>query len=269
MPVLILLVMIIAIVIVFMFYPKWQDQRIVKSPFPNEWQKIVDRRIPFFSKLNGDMQKQLQSKIKLFIAKKDFSGCGGLVINDEIRVTIAAEACLLLLNRKAAVYPSLRYILVYPSAFKKNGPQQHEDGTVSHAETGLLGESWSNGKVILSWDDVESGIADFNDGNNVVLHEFAHQLDSASGVTNGAPILRKNSYQTWSKAFSTEFEGLIEARNHQYKAVMDYYGATNPAEFFAVATETFFEKPAQMSTKHPELFEELKTYYCVDPRTWE
>lgn len=253
----------------FFYYPKWRDQRIVNAPFPSAWQKVVDRRIPFFKKLGETAQKQLQDDVKLFIAKKDFTGCNGLEINDEIRVTIAAEACLLLLNRKIGVYPSLRYILVYPSAFRKNGPQQHEDGTVSHANTGLLGESWSNGKVILSWDDVESGIENFEDGNNVVLHEFAHQLDSASGVTNGAPILRKNSYQTWAKSFSTEFEGLIKARDHQYKAVMDYYGATNPAEFFAVATETFFEKPEQMSTKHPELFEELKTYYCVDPRAWE
>ena len=206
----------------------------------------------------------------MFLAKKNFYGCGGLEINDEIRLTIAAEACLLLLNRKTDVYPGLRHILVYPHAFKTEHQQHNPDGTVSELEGGMLGESWGNsGKVILSWDDVEKGAENFQDGHNVVLHEFSHQLDSESGVTNGAPPLRKKSYQAWAEVFSEEFQNLIKASNNNYKSVMDYYGATNPAEFFAVATETFFEKPNQMSNKHPELYDELKTYYCVDPRLWQ
>ncbi len=263
------LIIVAAIVVVAVFLPRWRRRYIQGKPFPTDWQAIVERRLPFFHKLDTQLQQQLRGQIQMFLSRMKFYGCNGLQLTDEIRVTIAAEACLLLLNRKTRVYPGLRYILVYPSAFKADGKQHNEDGTVSHVRTGLLGQSWSNGKVILSWDDVEHGVENFYDGTNVVLHEFAHQLDSESGATNGAPRLIKNSYQSWAKTLSSEFESLNKAAEHNIKSVMDYYGATNPAEFFAVATETFFEKPGQMKDTHPELFEELKTYYAVDPRLWQ
>ena len=264
-----MLFIIVAIATISLTYPGWRDKRILKGSFPADWQAIVHRRLPFLEKLNESEQKQLQDMIKLFVAKKHFYGCGGLEINDDIRVTIAAEACLLLLNRQTGVYPTLKHILVYPSAFKVERQQHNSDGTVSQMKSGLLGESWDNIKVILSWDDVEHGIQNFNDGHNVVLHEFSHQLDSESGSANGAPLLRKNSYQLWAKVLSKEFEALVKASRDHDKAVMDYYGATNSAEFFAVATEVFFEKPQQMSHKHPELYNQFKTYYCVDPLLWQ
>lgn len=263
------LIIVAAIAVVAVFLPRWRRRFIISRPFPADWQVIVDRRLSFFHKLDPQLQKQLRGRIQLFLSRMKFYGCNGLQLTDEIRVTIAAEACLLLLNRKTRVYPGLRYILVYPNAFKTDGKEHNEDGTVSHVKTGLLGQSWSNGKIILSWDDVEHGVENFHDGNNVVLHEFAHQLDSESGATNGAPRLIKNSYQSWAKILAGEFESLNKAAEHNIKSVMDYYGATNPAEFFAVATETFFEKPQQMKDIHPELFEELKTYYSVDPRFWQ
>ena len=264
-----LIFIIVTIVVISLAYPGWRDKRILKCSFPTHWQATVHRRLPFFEKLSDAEQKQLQDMIKLFVAKKYYYGCGGLEINDDIRVTIAAEACLLLLNRKTGVYPSLKHILVYPSAFKVDRQQHNQDGTVSHKNSGLLGESWDTSKVILSWDSVEHGIQNFNDGHNVVLHEFSHQLDSQSGSANGAPLLKKNSYQLWAKVLTKEFKALVKASEEHNKAVMDYYGATNPAEFFAVATEAFFEKPQQMSNKHPELYNEFKTYYCVDPLLWE
>ena len=263
-----LLFIIVTIIAISLAYPNWRDQRILKHPFPSHWQIIVERRLPFLHKLAEAEKKQLLDMIKLFVAKKNFYGCGGLEINDDIRVTIAAEACLLLLNRDTGVYPALNHILVYPSAFIVERQQHNADGTVSQVSNGLLGESWNNSKVVLSWDSVEHGIENFNDGHNVVLHEFSHQLDSESGSTNGAPLLKKNSYKVWAKVLSEEFESLVNASENHDKTVMDYYGATNPAEFFAVATEAFFEKPEQMSIKHPELFKEFKTYYCVDPRLW-
>jgi Mlc titration factor MtfA (ptsG expression regulator) len=264
-----MLLIIVAIATISLMYPGWRDKRILKRTFPSNWQAIVHRRLPFLEKLSESEQKQLQDMIKLFVAKKNYYGCGGLEINDDIRVTIAAEACLLLLNRQTGVYPTLKHILVYPSAFKVERQQHNSDGTVSQMKSGLLGESWDNSKVILSWDDVEHGIQNFNDGHNVVLHEFSHQLDSESGSANGAPLLRKNSYQLWAKVLSKEFEALVKASEGHDKAVMDYYGATNPAEFFAVATEVFFEKPQQMSHKHPGLYNEFKVYYCVDPLLWQ
>lgn len=264
-----LLLFLIIIAAIAFNYRKWRIQYVLRKPFPAHWGKVVERRLPFFHKLPAEMQGQLQDRIQLFISRMKFYGCNGQEINDEIRVTIAAEACLLLLNRKTQIYPGLRSILVYPSAFKTNHDRHNPDGTVSRVQLGMLGQSWSNGKVILSWDDVEHGIEDFQDGNNVVLHEFAHQLDSESGSTNGAPRLIKNSYQSWAKTLSSEYETLVQATEHHLHSVMDYYGATNPAEFFAVCTETFFEKPGQLHGAHPELFDELKTYYCIDPRTWQ
>jgi len=138
--------------------------------------------------------------------------------------------------------------------------------TASHA---VLGESWDHGRVILSWDDVEKGAADFSDGHNVVLHEFAHQLDSLSGSTNGAPVLRRNSYKSWASVLTQNYEDLQQRSVRAQKTVMDEYGTTNPAEFFAVATETFFEKPLQLKDRRPELYEELATYYAVDPIAWQ
>ena len=264
-----MLLIIVTIVAILFVYPDWRDKRILKRPFPAHWQVIVERRLPFLQKLGEAEQKQLQDMIKLFVAKKNFYGCGGLEINDDIRITIAAEACLLLLNRDTGIYPMLKHILVYPSAFKVERQKRNPDGTVSQVDSGLLGESWDTSKVILSWDDVEQGVENFNDGHNVVLHEFSHQLDSESGSANGAPLLKKNSYQVWAKVLSNEFEALIKASEGHDKTVMDYYGATSPAEFFAVATEAFFEKPQQMSNKHPALYNEFKTYYCVDPLLWQ
>ena len=264
-----ILFIIVTIVTISFVYPGWRDKRILKRPFPTQWQATVHRRLPFLQKLSEPEQKQLQDMFKLFVGKKNFYGCGGLEINDDIRVTIAAEACLLLLNRNTGVYPTMQHILVYPHAFKVERQHYNPDGTVSQVKSGLLGESWDTSKVILSWDDVEHGVVNFNDGHNVVLHEFSHQLDSESGSANGAPLLKKNSYRLWAKVLSKEFKALVKASEGHDKAVMDYYGATNPAEFFAVATEAFFEKPQQMSNKHPELYNEFKTYYCVDPLLWQ
>jgi Mlc titration factor MtfA (ptsG expression regulator) len=181
----------------------------------------------------------------------------------------AAEACLLILNRPTSLYSKLRSILVYPDAFVAQREQPDAAGVLSNHPVGLLGESWDNGRIVLSWDDVERGAHNFTDGHNVVLNEFAHQLDSEAGGCNGTPRLKPSRYQSWAKVLSAEFAALQHSAAHHKHAVEDYYGATNPAEFFAVATETFFEKPQLMASKQPHLFNELADYYCVDPRQWQ
>lgn len=264
-----LLFAICVIAVLVLSYPAWKRRRALATPFPDEWHAIVIAKLPFFPRLRASEQQQLLDLIRLFIVDKQFHGCGGLVIDDEIRITIAAEACLLLLNRKTDIYPRLKHILVYPWAFSVDHEVFNPDGTVSIEPRGLLGESWHNGKVILSWDDVEHSVADFKDGFNVVLHEFSHQLDSENGWPNGAPEMRMNSIQVWAQVFSQEFSRLTEAAMQQQQTVMDHYGATNPAEFFAVATETFFEKPLEMQQAHPALYAELQKYYRVDPQAWQ
>jgi len=253
-----------------LYVPRYRLAKAVAAPFPDEWIAIVERNIAVYKSLPMALRLQLRTLIKQFLHQKHFSGAGGLEITDEIRVTIAAEACMLLLNRKSNVYPSLRYIIVYPAAFVVDRPQGDAAGVVNEGRKGLLGESWSNGKVILAWDNVLHGSKNFADGQNVVLHEFAHQLDSESGSTNGAPILTgKNCLRTWASTLSGEFEELQKDAWKGKRSLIDHYGATNPAEFFAVATETFFEKPARMAKHHAELFEVLRCYYRVDPREWQ
>ncbi len=187
--------LVLAAIAVALLLPHYRLKKALNAPFPDEWVEIVERNIAVYPKLPMDLRVQLRQLIKQFLHQKHFSGAGGLEINDEIRVTIAAEACMLLVNRKTNVYPSLRYIIVYPAAFVVDRPQGGADGIVSEGRKGLLGESWSNGKVILAWDNVLHGSRNFVDGQNVVLHEFAHQLDSESGSTNGAPILAGNNCQ--------------------------------------------------------------------------
>jgi Mlc titration factor MtfA (ptsG expression regulator) len=262
-------VLVLSAVTVALVLPRYRLKKAIEAPFPPEWVAIVERNIAVYPQLPMPLRLQLRGLIKQFLHQKHFSGAGGLEIDDEIRVTIAAEACMLLVNRKTGVYPSLRYIIVYPAAFVVDRAQGSEDGIVSEGRKGLLGESWSNGKVILAWDNVLHGSSNFVDGQNVVLHEFAHQLDSESGNTNGAPILSGNNcMRSWAATLSGEFDDLQKDAWKGKRSLMDHYGATNPAEFFAVATETFFEKPAQMAKHHAELFEVLKCYYRVDPGDW-
>jgi len=255
---------------VALIWPKYRLKKALAAPFPEEWIVILERNIAVYKNLPMPLRLQLRQLIKQFLHQKHFSGAGGLEITDEIRVTIAAEACMLLVNRKTHVYPALRYIIVYPSAFVVERSQGGADGIVSEGRKNLLGESWSNGKVILAWDNVLHGSMNFVDGQNVVLHEFAHQLDSESGSTNGAPILAgANCLRTWATTLSEEFEELQKDAWKGKRSLIDHYGATNPAEFFAVSTETFFEKPEQMARFHAELFEVLKCYYRIDPRDWQ
>jgi Mlc titration factor MtfA (ptsG expression regulator) len=238
------------------------------KPFPPKWEEILNRSVVLYRHLPEPLKKELQGHIQVFLDEKIFEGCGGLKITDEIKVTIAGQACILLLNRKPTYYPKLYTILVYPSAYEAKkvtvkGMEHTEEMTVR------AGESWTRGEVVLAWDNVRQEAIDLAFGHNVVLHEFAHQLDQEDGNANGAPILEKGtSYRTWAMVLSKEYEKLKRKTLSGRKDIMDDYGATNPAEFFAVATETFFERPKQMKLTHPELYNELESYYGLDPLKW-
>jgi len=254
------LLLVVVACAVYLAFSRWRERKLRLQPFPVEWEPALERGVPVYQSLPEDQQQRLRELVQVFVARKEFYGCAGLTVTDEMRVVIAAQACLLLLNNHKRVYPKLRSILVYPSAFRVDRADHRDDGTVASGGRDLAGESWSNGKVILSWDDVTRGVSDFSDGNNVVLHEFAHQLDSESGSTNGAPNLRRNSYRTWSTVFSSHFDNLRHRAMRRRATVMDTYGTTNPAEFFGVATETFFEKPSELARRRPDLYEELRRY---------
>jgi len=238
-------------------------------PFPDEWEKILERNVSLYRYLPDALRDQFHNDIKIFITEKHFEGLGGLEMTDEIKVTIAAEASMLLLNRKNSDYPKLTSILVYPNTYVTNQSTPIGGGIYIEGQSVRLGESWQHGSVVLAWDNVKQGAVNAQDGHNVVLHEFAHQLDQEDGLADGAPILEKqSSYTTWARILSKEYEQLRSYAEHHKKSVMDKYGATNPAEFFAVATETFFEKPVQLKKKAPDLYAELKSFYNVDQIEW-
>lgn len=246
-----------------------QRRKLRAQPFPAAWRDIVKRRVPYVRALPADLQLQLKRHIQVFVAEKAFIGCAGLEITDDIRVTIAAQACLLLLNRPRGYYPNLRQILVYPGGFVVQRSHTDDSGVAHHDRQALSGESWSQGQVVLSWRDTLEGAAAPHDGQNVVIHEFAHQLDQETGVANGAPALARGAqYARWSQVLGDEFAQLQARSSHAHPALFSDYGATDPAEFFAVISEVFFEQPQRMAKEHPALYRELSQLYRLDPLSW-
>jgi hypothetical protein len=244
-------------------------RQLTAMQFPQEWKTILERNVALYRYLPEDLREQLRNDITIFVAEKRFEGLGGLALTDEIKVTIAAEACMLLLNRENRYYPGLTSILVYPSAYVAEETAHIGGGIYVEGPVVRLGESWKHGSVVLAWDNIKQGALNPRDGHNVALHEFAHQLDQEDGMADGAPILGKqSSYRVWASIMSEEYERLRSGSAHHKKSVLDEYGATNPAEFFAVATETFFEKPRQLKRKSPYVYAELKEFYKVDPAEW-
>ena len=254
------------VVAVFALLRKWRRERLEKSPFPAKWLGILRERMPYYRLLSPDEQAQLQKLIRVFVAEKKFEGCGGLEMTDEIRVTIAAQACILLLNREHDHYAGLHSILVYPSSYRAPSKFVDPAGVVHEGDEGRLGEAWLRGSIILSWDDVRRDSRDIDDGFNVTFHEFAHQLDQQDGTFDGAPLLEKRShYRSWARVLMKEYKALNEAAERGQETLIDQYGATDPAEFFAVVTEAFFEAPRALKEKHPELYEELQKFFHQDP----
>ncbi|MCA1856587.1 zinc-dependent peptidase [Massilia oculi] len=263
--------------------PKWRLRRALARPLAPDLVAVLARNIPQYAGMDGDERLRLQRLVQRFLHEKTFVGCAGLEITDEMRATIAGQACLLVLGRAgeaARAYPSLHAVLVYPGAFLVPRREVDAAGVVTEQRQDLLGESWGDGRVILSWDHVrrEGALAgavagDADDAarpaHNVVLHEFAHQLDSESGSTNGAPYLGSTErYRSWSEVLSRNFAGLRRDAMWGQQGVLDHYGASSPAEFFAVATESFFEQPWALAARHPDLYEEFLKYFRVDPRRW-
>jgi len=240
--------------------------RVRSQPFPDSWLFILERNVPYYARLSPSEQQELRNDIQVFIAEKNFEGCGGLVMTDEIKVTIAAYACILLLNRQHDFYPRLQSILVYPDAYPVPVIRLGPGDQIIEDHEMRLGESWRTGAIVISWNHVLHRPADPTGGRNVALHEFAHQLDHEDGSANGAPVLPKTSmYAAWARVLGREYKELSEAAANNCPTLLDKYGATNPAEFFAVITEYFFEQPQQLKEKHPELYEELRQYYRQDP----
>ena len=238
-------------------------KKLLAEPFPEPWLPFL-QRLPFYRHLDERGQQRIRDDLRVLIAEKSWEGCAGLELSDEIRVTIAAQASLLLLNIEHEYYADVESILVYPGSYRT---QAHADGSgVVHEGQGNLGEAWRGGPVILSWDSAKRGALDPSDGHNLVFHEFAHKLDLLDGLADGTPPMRDlGEYETWVQTMAREFEALRLAAANRRASLLDKYGATNPAEFFAVATECFFEKSQRLREHHCELYAALRDYYQQDP----
>ena len=246
----------------------------VAAPFPEAWRAWLARAVPLGSALPENDRSKLEKLVQIFLAEKSFEGGGGLVVDDEMRVTIAGRACLLVLHRidlDDPLYPELSSVVVYPSAYRAKGVRRAiGGGAVVVRDQDRLGESWTRGVVVLAWDAVERAIARPHDGRDVVLHEFAHQLDAEDGTMDGAPALPdRGSYVAWASALKPEYDALVTATEEGAATDIRSYGATNPAEFFAVVTEEFFERPEALRARHPELYAQLAAFYRLDPTARE
>ena len=242
-------------------------ERLRAEPFPESWLRIIDVRLPFFARLQPADQRELLGHARVLLEEKHFEGAGGLQMRDEIRVTIAAQAALLLLHRETDYFPRLTSIIVYPTSYVASGVKRVDGGIWSEDDEDLAGHTQRDLRaLVLAWDDVRAGAADPNDGRNLVLHEFAHQLDFEDGATDGTPLLETGAQaKSWAEVFGRELEALRRAADAGEPTLLDPYGAQDPAELFAVATETFFERGAELRQRHPRLYSELARFYRQEP----
>jgi Mlc titration factor MtfA (ptsG expression regulator) len=261
--------LIIAGILVYPVLIKHRRNRLKDRLFPPLWKSLIENNLPIYSCLSPDERRRLQGHIQVFLAEKQFIGCRGLQVTEEMKLTLAAVACLLLLNEQGRYFPRLRSILIYESAYVVKETTSIGNYVVEERRVARLGESWTNDQLIVSWLKVKQDTHNWKDGHNVVLHEFAHQLDQEDGIAKGVPVLKRTSdYASWAKVMTQEYQQLCNDVLEGRKTVMDSYGATNPAEFFAVATETFFELPQMMLSRHPALYDQLQRYYQLDPVQW-
>ncbi|MEM1297026.1 MAG: M90 family metallopeptidase [Verrucomicrobiota bacterium] len=244
-------------------------ERFQEEPFPAEWDDYLTKKFELYPKLPPDLRSRLQFQTRVMMEEKFFESPADLgPVTDEMRLLILAQAALLTVGRRPKrFFPELVTIILYPTAYLDSGSRTF---SLREDSEHRLGESWTTGSVVLAWDSVQLGAVNEDDGQNVVLHEFAHQLDQEDGRGDGVPILSDPSeYGDWAKVFSHRYTELVEDTEKGRKTFLDAYGAVNPAEFFAVSTETFFEQSATMKRKLPELHQELVDYYGLDPATWK
>jgi Mlc titration factor MtfA (ptsG expression regulator) len=252
----------------FSWFTERRRRRILDTPFPPAWEAVLERDVAQWARLDDDERARLRELVQVFIAEKRWEGCGGLELTDAIRVTVAAEACLLLLGRDHGLYGDVESILVYPSTVV---PPERPRGFFSnsldvHETPGpLLGEAHQGGPVILAWDAARRGARIPGDGRNVVFHEFAHKIDMLDGDADGTPPLPDGARRAaWADVCSRVYLALRD-ESPAVRRVLDPYGATSEAEFFAVATESFFERPAALRSALPALYDLLAEFYRQDP----
>ena len=253
------------------WFKKRRRARILAAPFPESWNELIRDNVVHDRCLIREQQQKLRRLVQIFVAEKNWEGCGGLTMTDEIKVTIAAQACLMVVGMDDDLrFDHVLSILVYPTGYVAQGTHASGPGLVLESGQPRLGEAWWRGPVILSWADARAGGRRETPGHNLVLHEFAHQLDMMNGrITDGTPPLKtKDQHDRWVSVLGPEFDRLVENCRRGQRGFIDCYGEKNTAEFFAVNTEAFFERPDALQRHHAEAYNVLRDFYGLDPAAW-
>jgi Mlc titration factor MtfA (ptsG expression regulator) len=245
----------------------WLPSQGAGAEFPEAWRGWLRERVPLSARLPEPLRLRHESLVLDFVGRKPFIACAGFELTEEVRVVVAGHACLLILGRGMGAFDHVREVLVYPAGFVARRERLGPEGLVHEDAQVLLGESSSLGQVVLSWADA---VQPSHLGQNLVIHEFAHQLDQAKGAANGAPFIAASAtrLQRWAKVMSREYAQHQSNTQLGEQTLLSPYGATNPAEFFAVCAEAFFELPQAMKYLHPTLYAELGRYFRLDPAGW-
>ena len=247
------------------FFRKHHRQSLLARPFPEEWEDILHADLVYDRLLDDAERAHLRDLTRIIIDEKHWEGCGGQEISDRVKVVIAAQAAVLLLQWEMDIFRNVRTFLIYPGAYQQTQEQVDDDGLV-HAGTANLGEAWYNGPVVFSWSDALEAAHHPGEADNVVFHEMAHTIDMLTGQTNGTPPLRsKGDYPVWHEVMTDQFEEIRARYEAGHRDVIRDYGVVNVAEFFAVCTETFFDGPIEFSARRPKLYEQFRRFYGQDP----
>ena len=241
--------------------------RLLAHPFPDAWRATLEANVGAYARLDAGARTRLCELVQVFVAEKHWEGCGGLELTDEIRVTIAGCACLMILGRDHDLFARVESILVYPSTVVARRPQlvTYTSPFPMRDGTPVLGSSMRGGPVVLAWDNALKGARDPHDGRNLVFHEFAHKIDEIGGTVDGTPPLPDAAHRrAWGEAFAPAFLAQRARRDRGERSFLDDYAVTNEAEYFAVATEVFFEKPAQLARELPDVYAQLREFYNVE-----
>jgi Mlc titration factor MtfA (ptsG expression regulator) len=235
------------------------------QPFPESWRTFLQTNVFHYRLLRKIERARLRDDIRVFIAGKTWEGCGGLTVTEEMQVTIAAQACLMLLGHEHDSFSRVQSILIYPSAFQVTDEALEDAGRLPLAASG---QAVYRGPVILAWDAVLADGRDPSLGRNLIIHEFAHQLDFVDGCADGTLALEGEALERWQEVLTAEYDRLRRHVRHGRNTFLGDYAATNKTEFFAVASERFFTQPAKLRHYHPALYEVLDETYAVDPGEW-
>lgn len=251
----------------FRWLRKRRRRRLWAQPFPPAWRDILAHNVRLYALLSHEGRAKVRNDLRVFVAEKNWEGCGGLSLDDEIKVTIAGQIAIMVRGFPGQYFDHVPTILVYPGAYVAPDQAVTQGGVVVEEDSAREGEAWYRGPVILSWDDVLAGGRGKNDGHNLVFHEFAHQLDMLNGhVVDGIPPLDSLAQQhRWTEVVTKHYQQLVDDCRHGHDTLLDCYGATSMGELFAVATEVFFQRPRALRQRHAELYKVLRQYYRQDP----